>query len=291
MKNKHEIIFHKFPHCSMLKNEIIVSMDSEYVSFKSSENVESTLSFIENNPEAQIFFYFEESQDYEDMFAEIKKHLDQNGQMLNGVVISKELERDEAKKLKGLGIKKFFPLHSQSFDILGFIERTLRSKNLEHDEKIVIAADKEKKALEVKVNKNDEFHDDFRDQILETTEVKNLNLDSGQLNVNIQTENYPHIECKLEDFTQKIIELEMLDVYEPSKDENIEIKVVFEYNKCRVELMLEGKVLETEDSVKGKSLVLIQLDHDEVVSFQNFMALYQKRQKSIDEFMILAKGS
>ena len=75
-----------------------------------------------------------------------------------------------------------------------------------------------------------------------------------------------------------------------NENDNLELNIVFKYNRCKVELLLDGKIEGVEKTSETGCVLTVKLSNDESISLENFMSLYQQRQKSIDDFMILAKG-
>ncbi len=75
-----------------------------------------------------------------------------------------------------------------------------------------------------------------------------------------------------------------------AEDEDIEVQIVFLYDRCRVELLIAGKIQNISAENDISTIVTVDLSQDESLKLEQFMALYQKRQAQISEFMEMAKG-
>lgn len=116
-----------------------------------------------------------------------------------------------------------------------------------------------------------------------------LNLETGYLGLALEGYNGKE-NCVFESFDENRMVLEVGVDYEAKLEEELGVFVKFIYNKCKVEIELFGKVSDIELFEDGRKYVTMDFNLAEVERYEYFMSLYEKRQKSINEFMELAKG-
>ena len=115
-----------------------------------------------------------------------------------------------------------------------------------------------------------------------------LNLETGYLGLAL--EGQENADCIFENFEEDHMILEVPENYYAVEGERLSVFVKFIYNKCKVELELTGAVSEIEKLEDGRKHLNVTFDQAEVERYDYFMSLYEKRQKSINDFMELAKG-
>ena len=101
-----------------------------------------------------------------------------------------------------------------------------------------------------------------------------------------------NLTLKLEHFDENSLDLEIStsDSYLYNSGDQIELNIIFEYNRCKIELLLDGTIETIELNSPETSSLCIKLTMNEQENLERFMALYSQRQKSIDDFMMLARG-
>lgn len=295
MSEKHVLLLYNFPQCSLLKEEITSNLDKNMFAIKTCDNILKLVDEIREDPTAQILIFSDSYEYYEQLEKDLVKLKDDTNVFFKGTLIFPELDRPEQRPLMKLGINKFFLPEDHPVDIAEHFINIYKINDPIKDDKIVISASRPQnsdavKEVELTIKEDHEFYDEIKANILENTDAKNIKLESGSLDVSMKTAEFPNVQCSLEDFSNQDIEVEILSIYTPQVNENIDVKVIFAYDRCKVELLLTGQVTNCYDSLKEKSIISIKLSEDESESLNNFMTLYQKRQKSIDEFMTLARG-
>ena len=184
----------------------------------------------------------------------------------------------EADALKSLGVNYVFteetPLDMISMHLNKRIELFLdNEKSREH--KVTIKADSQNENLEQKVPSH--------------LASEQINLESGKMTLKTKEEN---LTLKLEHFDENSLDLEIStsDSYLYNSGDQIELNIIFEYNRCKIELLLDGTIETIELNSPETSSLCIKLTMNEQENLERFMALYSQRQKSIDDFMMLARG-
>lgn len=124
--------------------------------------------------------------------------------------------------------------------------------------------------------------------ISNSSDPKIVNLETGYLAVAIDGQEDAN--CIFENFEEDHMVLEVSNNHEAQINEKLSVWVKFVYNKCRVEIELSGVVSEIEVLDDGTKHVNVAFDVTEVERYDYFMSLYEKRQKSINDFMELARG-
>jgi hypothetical protein len=142
---------------------------------------------------------------------------------------------------------------------------------------------------ELRLVTSEESSPELVDFIQENGEVGKLNLETGYLGLVLGDENNQQ-SCVFESFEETNMILEVSDGYEGEVGDPLNVFVKFIYNKCKVEIELSGRISEVESFDDGRKHVSVDFDVAEVERYDYFMSLYQKRQKSINDFMELARG-
>jgi hypothetical protein len=128
--------------------------------------------------------------------------------------------------------------------------------------------------------------------IKESGDLGKINLQNGRVEISLANDSSNDLYCSIDNFEADKITLEMKGIVNIQDGDKINISVKFIYNKCKVEIELDGVVSETElsESIDGSSFVSVSLSQFEEEKLDYFMSLYEQRQKSINDFMELAKG-
>jgi len=155
-----------------------------------------------------------------------------------------------------------------------------------------LANNMEFKKSKFSLNLLEEDHPELVSYIKESGDVGKVNIQDGRIAISISNNVAEGIQCSLDNFEKENITLEMGGVVNLNEGDDISISVKFIYNKCKVEIELDGNVSDCElsDSINGSSFVTIKLSQSEDEKLNYFMSLYEQRQKSIKDFMELAKG-
>jgi hypothetical protein len=140
----------------------------------------------------------------------------------------------------------------------------------------------------------------FKDSISEPDEVRlmeyiddlgmkgKLNIQQGKLEIKLGSSSIT--KCTFESFFEESIILGIEGPIDFKENENISIFVKFRYEKCKVEIELDGIVLDIERFDTNSRYITFSLGEFGIEKREYFMSLYEMRQKSINEFMMLARG-
>ncbi len=115
-----------------------------------------------------------------------------------------------------------------------------------------------------------------------------LNLEDGELN--IELEGLENTECRFESFSEDQVILDIKGGINLSEDEPLSLLVKFIYDKCKVEIELDGLVKNIEKYNSDSGYVTLDLKELSDGKLDYFISLYERRQESIDQFMALARG-
>lgn len=122
-----------------------------------------------------------------------------------------------------------------------------------------------------------------------------VNLESGDLFVDLVGRDSEDkvsldLKCRFESFFEDEVVVEVPKDNMISESTVVEVCIKFVYNKCRVELILDGHVIECEETDDAGNIVTIKLNRKENDKLDHFMLLFQERQESVTTFLALAKG-
>lgn len=129
--------------------------------------------------------------------------------------------------------------------------------------------------------------------INENSEVCNLNLQDGRVETDISTsKGKNNFSCKIDNFESDNIVLEVEGICDLEPGDHLSLEIKFLYNKCKVEIELDGTVedYQTSSNLEESTFLTIKLSQSEEEKLNYFMSLYEQRQKSINDYMKLAKG-
>lgn len=115
-----------------------------------------------------------------------------------------------------------------------------------------------------------------------------VNLETGYLSLVLEGQG--KADCIFENFDEDHMVLEVPTAYSANQGQNLSVWVKFVYNKCSVELELSGAITDIEELEDGRKHLSVTFGQAEVERYDYFMSLYEKRQKSINDFMELARG-
>jgi hypothetical protein len=306
MQINQTILFFNFPEHSQLKGNILNGAQrSDLISFVSLDKPTDATTFIQANPKTLFIFWATNTSEY------IKsKSVLQNVKATNKVpllsmgVIGNDSDEVLAA-LKDLGCQHVFDTGATSKGMIPVIdaiteqflliqEKNDKLKKVIHgedDELVVIAKDQKVEPDFERVKRIETPAKKFENNISNFLTAEQVSLDSGELIITFSEPKYGDISCQIDGFEEDTIDLVISSDYQFQAQESIELEVVFKYAKCKVEIVLEGNIFEIENTDKANvNLLSIKLSSNEQFSLDQFMALYAKRQKSINDFMLLAKG-
>jgi len=135
-----------------------------------------------------------------------------------------------------------------------------------------------------------DYKNEFVDFVENSEKLGKLPLDEGKLKIRINELERSDLYYSFDHFEKESITLEAHGVHQLNCTDKISVFVEFIFNKCRVEIELEGQIGNIEVITTENTFITVQLDNLETEKFDYFMELYQKRQKNINDFMELAKG-
>lgn len=159
------------------------------------------------------------------------------------------------------------------------------------DVKNEFKSESEDKSKDLKFATTEESSPDLVEYIKENGEVGQLNLETGFLGLSLTADTSGEVfNCVFENFEEDHMTLEVSERYDAKEGDKLEVAVKFIYNKCRVEIGLAGILSEVELLSDGRKQVTISFSQNETQIYDYFMSLYEKRQKSINDFMELARG-
>lgn len=291
---KHQVIFHNFPSCSILLDEIIMNHSmGDQIEFHTFNTTLQSINFIKENPKAFIIFYNDSPKDYIQAKSMLKQICDERGSLVCSMAIVNNSDPTVEKSLRALGVRNIFTHDYHAPEIIDKMEYLLKNNFREQKKKLhipkKISQMESEDMINLVVDSGDRNHDNFKQIVSSNFDNNDLNLESGEMKIDLNIAN--DLVCTLENFESNQIELKLKGSSHLKKDDLLELNILFKYNRCKVEVMLDGIVHEVESLPESDlTIVVINLNNDESVSLENFMSLYQKRQKSIDEFLELAKG-
>lgn len=147
---------------------------------------------------------------------------------------------------------------------------------------------KEEESTDLHIVTTEESSPELVEFINENGDPGLVNLETGYLGLALDGQD--NADCIFENFEEDHMILEVPNSYKAVEGEKLSVFVKFIYNKCRVELELSGAVTDIEQLEDGRKHVNVTFDQAEVERYDYFMSLYEKRQKSINDFMELARG-
>lgn len=133
----------------------------------------------------------------------------------------------------------------------------------------------------------------FRDMDDEITQDIDENAQlEAHLDTNISLESGEDIlDCVIEIFEGNEMTLELPTLKEVKDGEKINVQVNLFYNDCSVNILTAGVVTEIQRiDDEGCQVVTLKLERDETSKIQNFMALFQKKQEDVNDFIRRAQG-
>jgi len=163
-------------------------------------------------------------------------------------------------------------LDDEDFDELG-----LQDEQEETESKVIVEV-------------NDAEKSNISELFANSASIGKINLESGDIDLTVNSSKGTLTGCTLEDFVEDEVTIQMNKSSNVEVGETIEVVVIFKYNRCKIEIELNGDISDIECSETGVKFATIALHHVESTSLENFLSLYEQRQQSINDFMLLAKG-
>jgi hypothetical protein len=137
--------------------------------------------------------------------------------------------------------------------------------------------------------KDSEKQEDYVTYVSNQKGFKQINLESGVLKVFIKKSDKSEHSVRLEHFENELIEIETTTETEIATGENCEVLIIFMYARCKIEINLKG-VVKNNEANHGSRYISITTERDEEIDLDKFFDTYQMRQKSINDFISLARG-
>lgn len=306
MQKKQTVLFFNFPEHSQLKGNILNGAQrSDLINYVSLDKPTEATTFIQASPKTLFIFWATNTSEYIKAKSVLQNVKATNKESLLSMGVIVNDSEDVLAALKDLGCQHVFDTGAIAEEMLPVIdaktenfllvqEKKAKLKKMIHgedDNTVVILSDKEVVPDFERVKRNETPAKKFENNISKFLSAEQVNLDSGELRITFTDPKYGEISCEIDGFEEDTIDLVMTSDYQFQAQESIEVQVVFEYAKCKVEIILDGNISEVENTDKANvNLLSIKLSSNEQFSLDQFMALYAKRQKSINDFMLLAKG-
>lgn len=149
------------------------------------------------------------------------------------------------------------------------------------------AAPKQTVSSVTDVSENEDLHQ----KAMEHPNLGGISLESGKMELQISEVLPEDTQLVLEHFSADELEFEVKssEVVDLKEGDKIDMQVVFVYDRCRVEVMVDGTITGIQQENEASSIVSLNLSQDESLKLEQFMALFQKRQTQIQEFMEVAQ--
>lgn len=312
MEDKLNILLFNFPNGALMPSEL-------WEHYKSDEavvidNYETPLEASEHLSQVEEVIFIFLAKDKQDL-SQVKLLLKRfkpkiNAKKLRPIALLKDYNRDAVSVLKKLGCDEVYNhqlstqrlieainKHHEEFlfndpeidEIEGLEDR----EDLEQDLELTLSGDGQNSDEITTIHAvTDTSQDDsIHYKAMEHPKLGGINLESGRMEINVSEEVPENSQFFLEHFDSNELEFEIKteDALKLDEGQTIEVQIVFLYDRCRVEIIVEGQIdaVNTENSTS--SIVAVSLKDDESLKLEQFMALYQKRQGQIKEFMELAK--
>lgn len=97
------------------------------------------------------------------------------------------------------------------------------------------------------------------------------------------------INCRFDDFFDDTI-IFSSTVQGMEESGSVTLDLVFKYKKEDNKLMIEGEVVSVDDDGEGNNYITIRVSAQNVLAFDDYLKLFQERQKNISEFLKTVKG-
>lgn len=255
MKKKIKVLFFNFKSDSYFRTRILDKIQVDYdVTITDTKIQKEAISYLKDNPKTIFVFNAETISEYMQSRTILSDFKNHYRSELYSIGVLDSINDDISSSLKKLGCKKLFSKSAQPSDIEKTIRRVIENT---FEATPVYELPKSALAIEMDVGTGDQC-----------------------------------LRCNLDSFSDNnlLVELEGNGNYNPG--DRIKLRVVFEYDNCKVDLMIDGTIEHIEKTdLPSVSMLNMNLSSSESLSLENFMLLYQKKQDSINEFMSLAKGA
>lgn len=309
MTEQTSILFFNFNSDAMLPREITEHFsDDEGFNFNSLDTPLEASDYLNQTKACLFLFLVNDKQDLSQISLLLKRFKSKiSSGKLKPVAILKDYSRESVAILKRYGCSDFYNFKVSAERLIesieGFDEDLLMNdpemEMLDIFEEEIPGAQKfEAPNAEIIGSSRiesvtDTLEDDtFHYQALEHPKIGGVNLESGRMELNISQDLPQNSQFFLEHFDSNELEFEVKteQAIGLAEDEDIEVQIVFLYDRCRVELLIAGKIQSISAENDVSTIVTVDLSQDESLKLEQFMALYQKRQAQISDFMEMAKG-
>ena len=121
--------------------------------------------------------------------------------------------------------------------------------------------------------------------------VNGINMESGVLETQLKMAGVEHSHtCVLDYFGENMIDLEIFSRDDIPADGEVNVTIRFVYDGCSVDISTKGSIESYEEVDEGNYMLNVKLQKDESAKIENFMALFQKRQDEVLQFIREAQG-
>jgi hypothetical protein len=277
MNDKIKLLLYNFESEQLVVEKIKLDLPEEIEVVMISTPIELTL-FIKNNSNIFMLAQINKESEINELRAiisKVKTRITSNDISLNCILKNKT--QSSIKIANDLGSKKIYETNTRpqiyAKDINNFAAKNKKAKQ---------TAEKLQKTPE-------QSYGDYVTYVSNEKGFKQISLESGRLSVVIKKEDLTEYAVKLEHFEDELIEIEASNDLNLSTDENCEILIIFEYNRCKIEISLIGHAKQSEMGRDSK-YITITTQKDEEIQLDRFFDMYQMRQKSISNFISLTRG-
>ncbi|MAZ47094.1 MAG: hypothetical protein CME65_00935 [Halobacteriovoraceae bacterium] len=301
MEEKLNILLFNFPSGATLPSELSEHYkNNEDATIETYETPLEASEFLNQAEQAIFIFIAKDNQDLSQVKLLLKRFKNKiTNKNLRPIALIKNYNRDAVSVLKRLGCDEVYNHQLSTQRLIESIDK-IHGEFLFNDpeiDEIEGLAEREQLSSEMdeltrirnvtETNVDDSLHY----KALEHPKLGGISLESGRMEINVSEDLPDNSEFFLEHFDSNELEFEIKteDALALERGQNIELQIVFVYDRCRVEIMVEGQIDDILTENAESSIVALHLLDDESLKLEQFMALYQKRQSQIKEFMEVAK--
>ena len=253
MKKTINVLFFNFPKTSSYRTKILDKIQLEYnVNVFDSDNQEEAVQILTQKPKTVFVFNAHTTAEYMRCRTILSNYKEFHKKNLYSICFLETVNREISQSLKALGCRRIFDQSAKAIDVANTISSTV---NFEEPQREFVVP-KSELAIEVK-SKSDKV-----------------------------------LKCSLDSLDEDNLLIELQGSEEFSPGERIKLKVVFEYENCKINIDIDGLIENIERTeFEDISMLNMNISEDEVMSLENFLVLFAKKQQKIHEFMELAKGA
>ena len=273
----YEIVFYNFKNDSLIKNEIEMQTPNGIKITHINTPIELTVHLRENN-NIYLILNIEDEKEAADILpvlTRIKKKIN-NKDILPSAIV-KLRTKSLVKSLQDYGCPRIFEANTRVEIILKDIE--------DYNSTFSLGGEIHTPNFQSKDKSETEFENAHKQN-----GFKEIQLDTGEMSVELSSPDGQKFQAKLEHFDNSCVEIETSQVNGLSIDDDFKINIIFKYKKCKIDIELSGKIKDIQSTSEDTTYLTLVTPPDEELFLEEFFELYQSRQKSINDFMQLAKG-